>query len=942
MRCTTTIEQKANKILEDYLSAIPSSNDKYEEYTENNFTILEMSENEIFNRLKTIDWSFTDADTTYLSHDIHPYPAKFIPQIPETIIKLLTYPGETVWDPFGGSGTTALESLTNNRGCISSDINPIAKIIGESKTATLTFLEELELQSLIERIKLFINSENIMQYLAGHADVIKTYIPDIPNIGKWFCKEAVAELALVKHIIKNNVKSDAVLNIANSSLSKAVNKVSNQEAETRYCAKVKYLLYGETINCFYEALCSNATKIKAIGKLLGFRRATFLTENVMDDIVGKDKPISNNQIDLIVTSPPYPNAFDYHLYHRFRIFWLDFDPRTMAKKEIGSHLKYQKQKLGFDSFRDEMHKALVNFYSALKPGRFAVLVLGDAIFEGVLYNTAKEIGEVAQTVGFNFIGIVTRPLHETKRSMQNGVRRAKQEQLLIIRKPNFLLDAILVPAPYKLWEYEKKISNKEVDAVSSNMTFEKKISASNIRYLRELTFHSGIKINSETNIPTWQSLIENGDAFTQATRKDPKYITHGIHEYKGKFYPQLVKPLINISKIENASCVFDPFSGSGTVALEAVINGHKAYGCDINPLAVDISKAKSEILFVNSYDLEHQIGLFNDRINKNRISDVYTDQFDSDSLDEIERWFPKPVIKKIAHILHQINEVPNSTVQNFLAVILSSIIRKISQQEPTDLRIRRRAELLEDAQVFELYSEALSVQIKKIVKFSSVRQFAPHKLIHPTLWEGSCCSAVSVEKNLAPNSIDLIITSPPYATAMPYIDTNRLSLLILKGLNANHRIPIETEMTGTREISKQKRMAIEELIDNKNYGAIRSPQAVSLIEKIHNENKAADIGFRRKNMASLLHMYFNDMSKAFYNMNYVLKSKGKVFIIIGDTKTTTGKGLVIIKTTHILEEIGAMQGWLLTDKIPINVTTENYKHIGNAITENTILCFEKP
>ena len=85
--------------------------------------------NEVLDRLRSIDWSFTDDDTAYLAHDLHPYPAKFIPQIPGNLISALSRRGEVVWDPFGGSGTTALEALLLGRRAISSDLNPLSTLI---------------------------------------------------------------------------------------------------------------------------------------------------------------------------------------------------------------------------------------------------------------------------------------------------------------------------------------------------------------------------------------------------------------------------------------------------------------------------------------------------------------------------------------------------------------------------------------------------------------------------------------------------------------------------------------------------------------------------------------------------------------------------------------------------------------------------------------------
>ena len=116
------------------------------------------SEEMVLEEFKNTDWSFAGDDTTYLSHDIHPYPAKFPPQLPAQIIKMLSSSGEKVWDPFGGSGTTALEALLNDRNCISTDINPIGSIIGKAKTTALCSKDEIELNKLIERLEYYINN----------------------------------------------------------------------------------------------------------------------------------------------------------------------------------------------------------------------------------------------------------------------------------------------------------------------------------------------------------------------------------------------------------------------------------------------------------------------------------------------------------------------------------------------------------------------------------------------------------------------------------------------------------------------------------------------------------------------------------------------------------------------------------------------------------------
>ena len=94
-------------------------------------------------------------------------------------------------------------------------------------------------------------------------------------------------------------------------------------------------------------------------------------------------------------------------------------------------------------------------------------------------------------------------------------------------------------------------------------------------------------------------------------------------------------------------------------------------------------------------------------------------------------------------------------------------------------------------------------------------------------------------------------------------------------------------------------------------------------------------------MASLIYMYFSDITKVLQSLNEVVKQRGYICIVIGDTKTMTGSEKVIIRTTEVLRETGQKLGWTLVKDIPISVTKENYIHMNNSITENNILIFQR-
>ena len=134
--------------------------------------------------------------------------------------------------------------------------------------------------------------------------------------------------------------------------------------------------------------------------------------------------------------------------------------------------------------------------------------------------------------------------------------------------------------------------------------------------------------------------------------------------------------------------------------------------------------------------------------------------------------------------------------------------------------------------------------------------------------------------------MDLIITSPPYATALPYIDTDRLSLAFLNLLNKRQKPAVERALIGSREIQTSLKNRLEqEFFDN--YNCCPLPREIKeTIKHIYDLNHNAQVGFRRKNMPSLLYRYFMDMRTAVLQMHRLLKENGVCMIIIGDNVTT--------------------------------------------------------
>ena len=621
--------------------------------------------------LAQVDWAFTTEDTSYLTHDIHPYPAKFIPQIPGHIIARLSMPGELVLDPFGGSGTTALEAVRLKRRALSVDANPISAIIGRVKTARLDKKALTEVHAIKSYLvdwlpNLPTNPDDFIKKFAA-------FIPEIPNRSKWFSDTACGELALIRSRIEKS-ESTIARDITYLVLSRIILKSSNQDSETRYTSIVRTIRRGETIRRFVQELDWVLLRVMQTEASTRYGVVDFITGDTRN--LDRER-LQNESIDLIVTSPPYGNAFDYHLYHRFRLLWLGFNPKDLANIEIGSHLRHQREKNSFEQYLSEMGTCLDTLAWLLKPGRYAAMVIGDAIYKGELYEGAESVAEVAKRSGFQTVCILERQLHRTKRSIGSAGRRADAEKILILQKPARQLSIMLVPPPYKLWEYEVHLRKKEIATVLSSDVIEEEnrlvvhTDSYNSIKARGLTFSHAVDNQQGHRYPTWQAILENGLATVKSSRKDPKYVTHGLHPYKGKFYPQLAKSLINISGAFPGATVLDPFCGSGTTLLESYLNGLRAVGCDMNPLAAKVARAKVGVLEIEPSVVSESVATLLTKLEEAPASfKLELDQFQEETVEEILSWFAEPVVAKINWLLRTIRAMSASTPVSYTHLTL--------------------------------------------------------------------------------------------------------------------------------------------------------------------------------------------------------------------------------------------------------------------------------
>lgn len=423
-------------------------------------------------------------------------------------------------------------------------------------------------------------------------------------------------------------------------------------------------------------------------------------------------------------------------------------------------------------------------------------------------------------------------------------------------------------------------------------------------------------------------------------RRCLRYATHGLHEYRGKFFPQLVRALMNIARLPKDAVVLDPMCGSGTTLVEARLAGCQSWGLDMNPLSVFVTDVKCTSLEVRSTDLSTSLAQLIRHIkdpqfgqHRSRLTNSILER----DLTYLQRWFAPNVLAELEQIDSAICALPSKMTRNFFRLCLSNILRGVSWQKDDDLRVRRDVTYVAPRQTFTKFLEEASRSVRTVATFLAERD--EHHLGHHSVHEGDARTAATILDSLI-GRVDAVITSPPYATALPYLDTDRLSLIYLGLLSREDHRERDNLMIGNREVTSRGRA------DRWAYFQANSwklPQRTrDLINKIDRLNRTSDVGFRRKNLSALLASYFFDMRDVISQCFVLLRPGGTMFFVIGDNRTTAGGELVEIQTAEHLNEIATDLGFHSVEQTAMDMLISRDIFRKNAMPSERIVRLEKP
>lgn len=368
--------------------------------------------NSVESRLDLQDWDFPSRRSAGALESIHPYPAKFIPDLPGTLMDVLSIPPETtILDPFVGGGTTLVEAQRRGFRSVGVDLNPIACLISRVKTARAP-----------ERL-----SEVARAVLDDVKDLDPEVRTDIPNIDHWFRRDVQIELARLVTAISRVPKShEDALRLA---LSAIVVRVSNQESDTRYAAIDKSITGSDVSGLFL-------TSVQKIEDALTARHWPLASASVLNlDAREIGGGVLSGPIGAIITSPPYPNAYEYWLYHKYRMYWLGYDPQAVKQREIGARPHFFKKnphtpQTFFLQMSDVLGAATKNLVSS----GWVCIVVGRSMIQGVHVDNSKIVQNVAQELGLKHIKTIDRVIAASSKSFNLAHARIKSEEILVFRK----------------------------------------------------------------------------------------------------------------------------------------------------------------------------------------------------------------------------------------------------------------------------------------------------------------------------------------------------------------------------------------------------------------------------------------------------------------------------------------------------------------------------
>jgi DNA modification methylase len=375
--------------------------------------------------LKSIDWTFRGVKAKEGIHGLHSYPAMMAPPVARKLIEMLSEQGDTVFDPFCGSGTVTTEAVRLGRHAIGFDINPLALLIAEVKATPI--MPQRLWQALAQ-------IESNLRRL-GEVEP-----PNFANIDYWFKPEVKKQLARLKAAIEA-LEDEAVKKFSLVVFSRVVREASNTrpnefklfrlppEKLKRHNPDVFHLFRQRFAEC--------------IGIMSGWWREvgdSLLKPQLRLHDARQPFPLPSESVDLLLTSPPYGDArttVAYGQFSRLSLQWLGLWREDLDRSSLGGHHRSMKvlvptlkealeaiakvcpkRAQEVEAFYADLYDCLRNIVPVVKRDGFAVFVIANRKVRGIKLPTDKIIVEMLPE--FEFVVSLPRQIPNKRMPLRNS------------------------------------------------------------------------------------------------------------------------------------------------------------------------------------------------------------------------------------------------------------------------------------------------------------------------------------------------------------------------------------------------------------------------------------------------------------------------------------------------------------------------------------------
>lgn len=380
-------------------------------------------------------WDFRQANTKTYTHCYHNYPAMMIPQVAERILAKYGAGARLLFDPYCGTGTSLVEANLKGIDAIGTDLNPLARLIAQTKTA------KINLQVLDLYLKDFVDYLFAIMFDVNKVSVV---IPQINNIDFWFEKSVQEKLSLIKNFIWKISDVD-VANFFKVAFSETVRESSwtrNSEFKLfRMTAEQMEKFSPDVFGIMQNKLARNHKGLKAFLAANPKAKSEVFSFNTAEKI----ENIENENLDIVVTSPPYGDSrttVAYGQFSRLANEWLgvqnankvdnnlmggskqkevcEFESEALNKSLESIANVDEKRATEVSSFYFDYQKSIQNIAPTVKKNGYACYVVGNRKVKGVVLPTDEITKDFFERQGFVHIETIIRNIPNKRMPSKNS------------------------------------------------------------------------------------------------------------------------------------------------------------------------------------------------------------------------------------------------------------------------------------------------------------------------------------------------------------------------------------------------------------------------------------------------------------------------------------------------------------------------------------------